>query len=1041
MAKFEAVLAATVPGDPNHATAAANTANAYISKFELTGRPDALERAIVLLDEVEPVATALGDHEADFFSILGHALLREAERTGSAETADRAVAARGRALELTGRNDEAYGVRQSDLAAVLATSYRIGGDEDVLREAIRMHEAGIRRIPAGEPSIPVRMSHLGTCLDDLAIRTGDLATLQRAVEIERSAVEFASLDDLYRPMIKTNLGIALEHLYEETGSLAALNDSVAVHREAVEETPEQSIDYWPRKANLGVSLLSLYERTGDLGFLEDAIDIFKLAVERTPESDAIRFRYIHDLASALMRLAERTGDLSGVDEAMSLWQVVVDATPDDHPAKPGRLSALATAGSLRFRREPAEISHLDHAIGQLRQAIELIPDGHVQQTMLLTNLGGLLDRRFEHIADPASLEEAIRVHRRAVALTPRHHSNRGPHLSNLGIALLHKARNSESTQDVGTAIGVLRDALEAITADNPGRALTLHALGAAHARAFELGDARALDEGLVALREAAEIEGAPLSVRIRANRDRGQLAASARKFDEALDGFTEAVRMMEEAAWAGMGRADQQRLLTELNGLPMDAAATAIEVGHIEEAIDLLERGRGVLLARLLEVPGLHAQLASREPGLAEELAWVQNALDASTDQRPVVADSAASGTGAQLLGTADRRNRLARRRAEILGQIRSRPELQDLASPQDSTRLRQVASYGPVVIVNISQYRCDALILSKDQQRLVTFAELTAEELAEQVEQLLAGADAASRPQVSDVLRWTWDRIVEPVLSDLGLGGHGAPPPGEEIHVWWCATGLSAFLPLHAAGYRSDQPGHADALELVVSSYTPTLRTLLRLRERQSAPSSPESKMLIVSMPHTPGQNDLESPKREAAYLAGRLPRHTLLTGPEATREAVATAMPGHKWAHFSCHGSQDLKEPDRAALHLQDGRLTIPQIMSLKLTRAVFAYLSACDTSRGGTEIPDEAITLATALQIAGYKHVIATLWQISGLTATEVVRRVYDRIITESDGEIGLNADAAASALRAAIRSIRDESAGLPAVYWAAHIHTGP
>ncbi len=34
----------------------------------------------------------------------------------------------------------------------------------------------------------------------------------------------------------------------------------------------------------------------------------------------------------------------------------------------------------------------------------------------------------------------------------------------------------------------------------------------------------------------------------------------------------------------------------------------------------------------------------------------------------------------------------------------------------------------------------------------------------------------------------------------------------------------------------------------------------------------------------------------------------------------------------------------------------------------------------SSRGIRVPDEAITLAAALQIAGYQHVIATLWQIS-------------------------------------------------------------
>jgi tetratricopeptide (TPR) repeat protein len=1039
VARFDSVLAATCPGDANHASAAANAANARVVEFELTGRADALNSAITILDAVEPDSAAFGSREADFFSILGHAFLRDAERSGLAATAERAVAARRRAHELTGRKEAAYPGRLSDLGAVLAVQFRITGDLSALQEAVRVHEAGTRETPPADAGLSGRLSNLGTCLDDLAMRTGDIGMLQRAVDVQREAAETAQPGDLLGPMIKANLGIALEHLHEETGSRAALDESIALHRQAVAETPEEHIEHYPRQTNLAVALLSMYERTGDLGVLDEAIDIFRHAVNHTPEGHASRFRFIHDLASALMRLAERTGDMSGVDEAIGLWQAVVDATPAGHPAKPGRLSALATATALRFQRDPSDPVYLDAAIRDLREALDLIPDGHVQQAMLLTNFGGLLDRRFEHCGDEASLEEALSLHRRAVANTPPDHSNRGPHVSNLGIALLRKARISEDEADVTRAVAVLSQALKAISPDDPGRAVTLYALGAAQARAFELGNAEALELGLAALRQAGDIDGASTAIRIRANRDRGRLAASGHAVDEALDGFGSGVRLMEEAAWAGPGRADQQRLLTELNGLPMDAAAMAIEAGHLEEAVEFLEQGRGVLLARLVEAPGLHSQLQSRDPELAEALAWVQNALDASAADSPGVI-SGEPGPDAQILRTADRRNRLARQRAEILDQVRVRPGLQDLVGPPRLERLLAAAARGPVVIVNVSEYRCDALIISSDQLRLVPLAALTAQAVAEQVQNLLDGADAASRAEVNDVLKWTWDQIVEPVFTDLGLTEPA--PSGEEVHLWWCATGLIAFLPLHAAGdQQSDGRTQADALDLAVSSYTPTLRTLLQLRERQAGQAGADSELLIVAMPKTPGLNDLESPEREAAYLARRFPSHILLKGPSATRDAVAEAMPRHRWAHFSCHGSQDLREPDRGALHLQDGPLTIPQIMRLQLPSPEFAYLSACDTSRGGTGIPDEAITLATALQIAGYQHVIATLWQISGLTATDVVQRLYEQIVTEHDGVIDMEIAGAAAALRAAVRAIRDESPELPATYWAAHIHTGP
>src|SRR5713226_2379259 len=92
--RFEAVLASTRLGDPNHTAATANTANALVIEFELTGRAEALDRAIAILAAVEPNSADLGPREADFFSIMGHALLRDAERSGLAATAERAADAR-----------------------------------------------------------------------------------------------------------------------------------------------------------------------------------------------------------------------------------------------------------------------------------------------------------------------------------------------------------------------------------------------------------------------------------------------------------------------------------------------------------------------------------------------------------------------------------------------------------------------------------------------------------------------------------------------------------------------------------------------------------------------------------------------------------------------------------------------------------------------------------------------------------------------------------------------------------------------------------
>lgn len=1027
----ESVLAAARAGTASYVGAAANVARALTAEYEMTGCGGALDRAVALLDSVEHDAGLLEGREADFFALLGQALLHDAGRTGDPGIAARAVAARRRALQLTRRRDRAYPGRLGDLGAVLAVQFRVAGDPSALKEAVRLYEAACKRFDPSAPEFPGLLSNMGTCLDEVAVREGGIPVLDRAVRVQREALAAASRSGPLRPMIEANLGVTLLHLHQETGARDALTESIEFHRAAVAGTPEAHSEYQARRTNLAVALQTLYEETGDLDVLDEAIEIFQQAADVTPRDHAQWFRYQHDLSSALMRLAERNGDLSAIDEAVQAWQDAVDGTPDGHPSKPGRLSALATAQFIRFQSNPGSLSPVDAGIENLRDALRLSPPDHDQRPMLLTNLGALLMGRFEHSCERKDLDEAIRVSRDAISASAEGQADHHRYLSNFGVALVHKARASENLSESNEAIEAVRRALETVPPGDPGRADTLIALGSAYARAFELGDSEALPPGLEAFREACEMEIAATTTRIRAGRDGGRLAAAAGATGDALSAFAAAVGLMEEAAWAGMRRADQQRLLGEMNGLPMDAAAMAISAGRPGDAVMLLELGRGVLLARQFEGRGIHAQLRNLAPEIGEELAALQVAID-----------EAEQASGREVTGreVAARRSRIARQRAAVLDRLRADPRLQDLAAPPHLDELLAAGTEGPVVLVNVSEHRCDALIVAAGTVRVVPLLRITKEDVAAKVQALLAAADAMRTLEVDDVLEWAWDCIVEPVLADLGLAG--PPAAGHEMRLWWCATGLAAFLPLHAAGaHRSSTRARSSALDRAISSYTPSLRTLTRLRQRQPAQEADLLGPLIVAMPQTPGLPALESASDEASSISRRCSEHEMLTGTSATRDAVAQAMPRHQWAHFACHGSQDLANPFSGALHLHDGPLTIAQITRLRLPAPVLAYVSACDTSRGSTVIPDEGITLANALQIAGYQHVVAGLWQIHDATAAEVAKRFYDRGLTGGEGRVSIAADTLAAALRDAVISLREESPGMPAMYWAPYIHTGP
>ena len=144
--------------------------------------------------------------------------------------------------------------------------------------------------------------------------------------------------------------------------------------------------------------------------------------------------------------------------------------------------------------------------------------------------------------------------------------------------------------------------------------------------------------------------------------------------------------------------------------------------------------------------------------------------------------------------------------------------------------------------------------------------------------------------------------------------------------------------------------------------------------------------------------------------------------------------ALPGRQWAHFACHAVSDLDEPSASHLLLSDHLeqpLNVLDLMRLDLTGAELAFLSACATARAAPDLPDEAIQLAAGFQLAGYRHVIATLWPISDAPAVRITRDLYQGLTTAA-------ADPAV-ALHAATRRCRNLSPRRPTA-WAAHTHNG-
>lgn len=324
-------------------------------------------------------------------------------------------------------------------------------------------------------------------------------------------------------------------------------------------------------------------------------------------------------------------------------------------------------------------------------------------------------------------------------------------------------------------------------------------------------------------------------------------------------------------------------------------------------------------------------------------------------------------------------------------------------------------------MLVNASLQRSDAIVLTAEEPIHVPLPDLRLADAERHAAALgEATRDAGSltgelRGQrvLTEVLGWLWDTTVAPVLDVV-----------DQSRVWWLPTGVLGLLPLHAAGH----PGRRGALDRVVSSYTPTLRALRTSRDR---PVTTGRRQLVVALERTPGLPDLPATVAEAAGMPADLPP---LVDEHATIERVHAALSTASWAHFACHASTNPDAPSTGGLHLHDGVLSIADVSRLDLPDAELAYLSACSTRHTSYRHADESIHLASAFQIAGFRHVIASLWPLADSVAATAADRFYRAV----SGAV--SADGVAHTLHEITRELRAEHPNQPHL-WASLVHSGP
>lgn len=1069
--------AATPPDHPARASILQNLSDSFHVRYSRFGAAEDLDQAIKWAEEVLELTPPNHSDRANRLQSLGIYFYSKFTRFGALDDLEQAIKRAEEATVATPRGHPDRASILHSLASVLQARYaRLGNLED-FEQAMVWAEEAEAATPPDHPDRAKRLQGLGSLLHSKFTRLGALGDLVRAIEFAEGAVEATPLGHPDRIHRLSNLGTFIQSRYARLGTIADLERIVKLAEEALEAMPpdRDHVDLTGILYSLGTSLHRRYNRFGALEDLEKAIKLVGEAVEATPADNPTRARMLHNLGVYLGDRYKRSGAPEDLERAIIRAEESLEATSEDrsHPDWPDRLSRLGNALYSRYQRFGA-LEDLEQAITRANNALAATPSDHPDRVGRLNNLGDFLEDRYARLGALEDLEQAIKHAEAAVAATPLDHPDRAGRLGNLGIRFHLKYERFRNLGDLEKATKLAEQALEATPPEpsHPERPARLNNLGNALKDRYALlrtpqdrqqaikqaeaavaatppnhldragilanlgkellltGSSKDIDRGIDISIKAWQSDLSPPRYRIRGARSAAIGLGFRKRWQEAAFLLEEAVKMLTKVSPRFLGRDDQEHMLSVFTILAADAVSVALQAGaEASHCLRLLELGRGIIMGLAIDCRSDLSELEMESPDLFERFNRLRIEIDS-----PLLVE------GQSTEQYRSHRVQTIRRMDETLAIIRKLPGFGGFQLPPSSEDLMAKAAEGPIVILNSTLLRSDAIIVTDSVIKALALPKLVHEEANHWMRQTgaLARGKRSTYParnkKMADLLLWLWDVAVEPVLMELQLGA--------DNRIWWIGVGQLATAPFHAAGDHS--PGSTrNTLSHAISSYIPTIKALSYAREKEIELFSGDSRLLLVTMPTTPGHRSLKDAAQEIDDIASIVgDRTTRLDHPSAAK--VLEKLPLYHAIHFACHAVSDSNNPSNSHLLLLNDddsgavdRLTVGAVSNVNIKNAQLAYLSACCTADNASLVlADESIYIASGFQLAGFSHVLATLWESNDVACRQVSGDFYRQLF---DGRGNGGHRKVSAAFHHAVMRLRDQNPSQP-LKWAPFIHTG-
>ncbi|THU99623.1 hypothetical protein K435DRAFT_855494 [Dendrothele bispora CBS 962.96] len=1078
-----------------------DSAAQLMEHFEQSGDWTAFNNAIQLMEKLNKLTPDGHTEKAKSLSTLGRAFSYRFEHLGKLEDIENVIRVKQQAVDLTSDGHADKAAWLNDIGKAFLSRFEHLGELGDIKSAILVHQQAVDLTPDDNVHKAARLNMLGNAFFRRFECLGEHRDIDNAILFNQQAVNLTPDGHDNKAAQLNNLGVTLFRRFEDLGELRDIQNAIHVIQQAVDLTPDGHDDKARQLGNLGNAFIRQFEHLGELKDIENAILLNQKAVGLTPDGHAQKAARLNNLGNAFFRRFEHLGQLRDIENAILLNQHAVDLTPNDHADKAIWLNSLGNAFFRRYRRL-GEIGDIKNAICFHQQAVNLTPDGHARKATLLNNLSGDFVYRYVHFCEHGDMEEgeesidwtrlmenAILFNQQAIGLTPDGHADKARLLSNLGNTLQGQFKLLGKLEDMENAICFNQQAVDLTPDDHADKPEWLNSLGAAFKCRFEhFGELSDLEKEIFLMRQAVNLTpdghankarqlrhlGDALVRRFECLHEHGDIMEATVTYKQAtentsshpvtrydaaccwadlcskhhspssaLDAYTVAMEIIPQVVWFGQKVHHRYKELPKIGRTINAAAAMAISVKDLQRAVEWLEEGRSIVWKQILQLRTPLDELHQQYPDLANDLSQVSLALYDVGTSRSWNIDSEIKRKGAE--EEAQFHRRLAAHYEQLLQKIRELDGFGSFLRPKKFSELAPAARNGPVVIINVHDSGCDALVVCPSTNIIhIPLPMFSYGEAAKMHSVLIASLRAGgvrdretfeklinyevSNLVLKEILGKLWVLVAHPILSAVeGIlyeNTHGSLP-----HITWCATGAFAFLPLHAAGiYGSDDSTkNMDISDFAVSSYTTTLTAMLGSGSKPKQDLTKTPRVLIVSQPGT-GKHALPFTVKEVEVIqCYTSPDHTChLTNEMATVGAVWSEMSKYEIIHFACHGIQDTKDPLKSAFALYDGRLDLNMLMRLSLENVELAVLSACETATGDEKLPEEAVHLAAGMLAVGYPSVIATMWSIYDHNTPLIADKVYANLLGHSDNSESQKAKLTpAYALHEAVKHLRKES----------------